>query len=104
MQMEEASEHRPGDYGRWESSLWSPWHRRQTFWASLFFPSAVVALSLSLSCPDGGREGRGGRGWRWWGWREGGKEEGSERTSERREEGKLNKGVGEVVGLEGGRE
>lgn len=26
MQMGEASEHRPGDYGRWESSLWSPWH------------------------------------------------------------------------------
>ena len=51
MQMEEASEHRPGDYGRWESSLWSPWHRRQTFWASLFFPSAVVALSLSLIPP-----------------------------------------------------
>lgn len=31
MQMGEASEHRPGDYGRWESSLWSPWHRGSHF-------------------------------------------------------------------------
>lgn len=31
MQMEEASEHRPGDYGRWESSLWSPWHQGSHF-------------------------------------------------------------------------
>lgn len=31
MQMGEASEHRPGDYGRWESSLWSPWHQGSHF-------------------------------------------------------------------------
>lgn len=35
MQMGEASEHRPGDYGRWESSLWSPWHQGSHFGGSL---------------------------------------------------------------------
>lgn len=35
MQMGEASEHRPGDYGRWESSLWSPWHQGSHFF--IFF-------------------------------------------------------------------
>lgn len=35
MQMGEASEHRPGDYGRWESSLWSPWHQGSHFFSFL---------------------------------------------------------------------
>lgn len=53
MQMWEASEHRPGDYGRWESSLWSPWHQGSHFGGSL--------------SPTGAVEGGGGGEWiEWW--------------------------------------
>lgn len=54
MQMGEASEHRPGDYGRWESSLWSPWHQGSHFGGSL--------------SPTGAGEGGGGGGVGWIEW------------------------------------
>lgn len=68
MQMGEASEHRPGDYGRWESSLWSPWHQGRHFGGSLSPTGA------------GERGGRGGVGWiEWWmGEKEGGGGKGRE--------------------------
>lgn len=67
MQMGEASEHRPGDYGRWESSLWSPWHQGSHF-------------GRSLSPPGAGDEGRRMDGWiEWW---KGEKEGGGKRREE----------------------
>lgn len=57
MQMGEASEHRPGDYGRWESSLWSPWHQGSHFGRSLS-PTGAGEEGRRMDRVVEGREGR----------------------------------------------
>lgn len=61
MQMGEASEHRPGDYGRWESSLWSPWHEGSHFGRSLSPTGAAGEEGRRMDRVVEGRERRSRR-------------------------------------------